>query len=758
MRVPDNGGNGGRKRRDYEQSKFKKGKNVCLVCDRTEDWKCRVTEDEGLGLCSYKASDKKDIFGRYIHILRDSSVEKPIASKKPVVEDSNQAVKADADRLDKVYSALLENLELTPAHRDNLVIERGLDIEQVVRNMYATVPNEKEGNRIAEQLSESFDLEGVPGFYLNNNKWRLSMTYIRGFYVPFRDEKSRIIGLQIRRDVVFKKKKYAWLSSSGQEKGVSSGISLHYVNVEAGRENKDIYLTEGALKADIMGLKDRIGIIATAGVTVINPTELLSSVSEVFPDLERIVLAYDMDWQTNNQVKAGLLNLLEAVKEKFVKVYVATWDRSLGKGIDDVITNENYNKEKDIKYIPANEFWDTLHSFTVKEDVTEEVNQSTSEVLSNESLKVETHQEVFEEFEQKDFTEELVQLVSEVNQDYEREEDDILYSWGELSKLDFDNAERVVFGLMRGNMGMMVASTNIGKTTLALNLALSATAGKDFYPLLNQNHTARKILYIDGEATKAEFQSDVKKMLERFTTEQVKSVDKNLFVICDEELDGEPLDLVNESHFELIKQNALSCKPDLIIVDTLSALMEIEDENDNAKVKKEVIKPLKKLAKLTNSAVLLLHHTGKYNEGSSPVGAYKGRGASAFGALSRAVITLEKSKSNKNRVDLSSPKSKGDKFDKTVLELDVNSRWFRVVGEVAQTKKLSNYEQVIEFVKDAGRPVKRKGIEQSLNIPVSSLTGLLSEALKNGDLIQPDYGYYSIPDFREPNQEIPLAE
>lgn len=331
-----------------------------------------------------------------------------------------------------------------------------------------------------------------------------------------------------------------------------------------------------------------------------------------------------------------------------------------------------------------------------------------------------------------------------------------MYSWNEFSKLDFGEVKKVFFGLVPGNVGLMVASTNLGKTTLALNLALSASASREFRPLLNESNTAQRILYIDGEATKAELQSDISKMLEVFTPEQVQSVKKNLFIICDEELDDEPLDLVNQSHYDLVKNRALACKPDLIIVDTLSALMDIEDENDNAKVKKEVMKPLKSLAKQTNSAVLLLHHTGKYNEGFSTNGAYKGRGASAFGALSRLVFSLEKGKLIGSKVKLSCPKVKGEKFNDTVLELDVNSRWFTPISEVAPEKSIEKYEQVIEFVREAGKPVKRKTIEEAFDIPTSSLTRLLSDATENGDLINPKYSYYSVPNDCEPNNKMAL--
>jgi hypothetical protein len=98
-------------------------------------------------------------------------------------------------------------------------------------------------------LSKHFDLEGVPGFYIQDDCWALNLNY-SGFYIPYRDEQGRILGLQIRKDID-EKPKCLWLSSSDKEKGCSSGSPLHFVNPDFIRSSKIVFITEGALKADI---------------------------------------------------------------------------------------------------------------------------------------------------------------------------------------------------------------------------------------------------------------------------------------------------------------------------------------------------------------------------------------------------------------------------------------------------------------------------------------------------------------------------
>lgn len=751
MKIPYKGNSGGRNY--YQQSKFKKGKNTCLVCGQVEDWHCRVTEDEGLALCSYTPSDKKDSNGRYIHILKKNTDLYKLILEKAESENVNstinavnttsnavnagQTLKADADRLNAVYTALLDDLYLDSAHADNLTEERGLSETAIVNNLYASVPEYQQRYKIAQKLSESFNLEGIPGFYLDGQRWCLNMTF-SGFYIPYRDEEDRIVGLQIRRDEDIGDK-YMWLSSAGKEKGVSSGTPLHFVNPALIREGKVVFITEGALKADIIGGGNELGVVASAGVSVINPQDLVNSIFRVFPDLKRVVIAYDIDWETNVNVRRGLLSLVDALKERFVKVEVATWDRSLGKGLDDVWANKDI-KDDVIEYFSANEFLDIFLT-------------DNAENVIEEDFFIKTSQNEFEQ-------NELAETSMIVNEVTRVKSDSLGFSWREFSAIKFPSSERVIFGLGRGSLGLMIASTNIGKTTLILNLALSVASNRDFYPLLTEHHKAKRVLYIDGEATQAELQADLITMTKVFSPQENESVKDNLHIICDAEMtDGEPLDLVISQHLEAVKSEALAFNPDLIIVDTMSALMNVEDENDNALVKKHIIQPLKQLAKQTNSAILLLHHTGKYNEGLSPTGAYKGRGASTFGALSRVVFNMEKGKHKENRIVLSSPKVKGEKFPDTTLDLNINSRWFQVVNNApTQDKPISNYEQVIDFVRKAGEPVKREVIESGLKISTSTLTRLLNQAVDDGDLIYPKYGFYSVPDYQEPNQEMPIAE
>ena len=272
-------------------------------------------------------------------------------------------------------------------------------------------------------------------------------------------------------------------------------------------------------------------------------------------------------------------------------------------------------------------------------------------------------------------------------------------TWGELKMKKFPKSEKIIFGLGRGQVGMMNASTNVGKTTFALNLGVSLAAAMDFLPFTEGQDKTLRVMIIDGENTRAELQLDLETMTQNFPPILAKSIGDNLLLLCDEYINGDLLDLKDPAHMAAIIERAKDFKPDLIIVDTMAALFNLRSENDNAEVKSIVISPLKILAKEANAAVWLLHHIGKHSEDSSTVNAaYSGRGGSNFGALSRTVIKLYRpDRLDKSRVVFSVAKSKGYRQEDLMMQLDIKSRWFSVSSE-PPPKPVSSYEEIVQFI------------------------------------------------------------
>jgi hypothetical protein len=323
----------------------------------------------------------------------------------------------------------------------------------------------------------------------------------------------------------------------------------------------------------------------------------------------------------------------------------------------------------------------------------------------------------------------------------------ITSSWRDFSRQKFEQREQIIFGLEPKEVGVLLASTNVGKTTLALNLSLHLAAGGKFEPLLNERKQGgRTVLYIDGESRKARLQADVARMLKDWSQAEHDLIEQNFHVICDEEFLEEPLDLADYTHREQIRSEASKVKAELIVVDTMSALFKLVSENDNAEMQKRVMRPLAKLASDTGAAILMVHHIGKQSEGAQAgTEAYKGRGASAIGASARMVLIMKPDTHDESLVSLVCAKVKGPKFKDVLLRLG-DSRWFTNTGK-APEQELTQYQQVVQFVVDAERVVKREEIESAFDgrISASQVGKHLKAAVERGALISEKHGYYSAP-------------
>jgi hypothetical protein len=245
---------------------------------------------------------------------------------------------------------------------------------------------------------------------------------------------------------------------------------------------------------------------------------------------------------------------------------------------------------------------------------------------------------------------------------------------------DIEEPEEILFGIHRGEVAGLLAMTNYGKSTALLNTALSIAAGETCCPLAPTVPTPRRVLYIDSESPAARANADLQTMIHGIS--DTKTARQNFGIVVDASINGEPLNLSRSEHFKRVVALARSHRSDLVIVDTAASAFELQDENSNAEVTRRIMNPLKRLARAANCVIVFTHHIGKSNETQTGEGAYRGRGASAFGALSRAVFTIERdAKKGSEYIVLSCAKIKGRPFEPVLLKLNMDTRWFELCDE-----------------------------------------------------------------------------
>ena len=257
-------------------------------------------------------------------------------NRKAFAASITEVPKAEINRLDFCYSAMLDFLELKPQHRQNL-LNRGLSDFEIKSNQYRSVPTENLDRLISILLERGCNLIGVPGFYANENgEIQLNLhSCMNGYFVPVFNEKRQIQAMQIRLDTPLDgNRKYMWLSSAERNGGCSSNSP---VNISGDVFNSGaIYVTEGPLKGQIAHSLSGKPFLATAGVNQLKELETVFAKIKKNNKCNVIVDAFDMDDSTNPHVRRGHIKLAWlAEKYGFVPKRI-TWDHQY-KGIDDYL-------------------------------------------------------------------------------------------------------------------------------------------------------------------------------------------------------------------------------------------------------------------------------------------------------------------------------------------------------------------------------------------------------------------------------------
>lgn len=270
---------------------------------------------------------------------------KVLSRKKPKLDLPTNSELASVYDRNQTYEMMLSMLNLTDKHLDDL-IKRGLSLEQIEKNGYRSTPAYG-FEQIAKILSEKgCVIAGVPGFYEKTpDVWSINFkSSCSGILIPYRTISGLIQAFQIRLDNPFtdekgRKTKYIWLSSVDEEKGTSSQSPAHFVGNPC--DKQAVFVTEGALKADIASALSGRTFIAVAG------TGCITSLKEPFEILKRngitkVYEALDMDKTVNVNVSKAAKKLTGMINEFGFKTKTTkwSWDKNKpdeNKGIDDML-------------------------------------------------------------------------------------------------------------------------------------------------------------------------------------------------------------------------------------------------------------------------------------------------------------------------------------------------------------------------------------------------------------------------------------
>ena len=177
---------------------------------------------------------------------------------------------------------------------------------------------------------------------------------------------------------------------------------------------------------------------------------------------------------------------------------------------------------------------------------------------------------------------------------------------------------------------MVYAQTGRGKSLFAMSIALAVAGGGEVFGW--KAAAPEPVLYVDAEMDLADIRERDILLLPAISSVDKEAAGGNLQILArHHQQEGATFpDLVEEAGRRALLEIVRRLKPALVILDNLSTLAEIRDENDAAAFS-PVLRTLWELRQL-GCAVILVHHTGK-QEG-------KFRGSSKLAATFESIFQL----------------------------------------------------------------------------------------------------------------------
>lgn len=307
----------------------------CKVCGG-QDNRCSETEDGAWGVCykpdSKAISYKDGVLGHYgTYVLDPQALEAKILESESAVsitkilkEQNKGKELTDSEEkfLDEIHRYLISSWDLSPEHRRYLH-NRGFSDIQIEKQLYRTSAN---SNQIIHPLvkKHSSNLLNVPGFLqvLGEYQFRSHNELI----IPTINARGRIINFR-KRDILAhttSKKKYFYVSSRNSrdpnDKGLKAIASAH-VLIPSICTDKRVWITEGEFKAHIASDLVSAVFISIPGVGLWS----LAIPALEYLNVQKVVLAFDMDLYNNPHVAKSLVKLFNNLKELGYEVQIAKW-------------------------------------------------------------------------------------------------------------------------------------------------------------------------------------------------------------------------------------------------------------------------------------------------------------------------------------------------------------------------------------------------------------------------------------------------
>jgi hypothetical protein len=298
----------------------------------------------------------------------------------------------------------------------------------------------------------------------------------------------------------------------------------------------------------------------------------------------------------------------------------------------------------------------------------------------------------------------------------------------------------VVLGLLlEGSLTLLVAKPKLGKTFLALGLAIAIAA--DGMALGSIKVAPGSVLYLALEDGERRMQTRLRKML------GYGSVPANLFFAWE-------WPRLNEGGLEAL-QDWITAHPDvkLIVVDTLQRIRPREDGRGRLYTTDyDASGPLADLAHSNSVAIVIIHHARKMAS-DDPLDLISG--SLGLSGAADAALIMQRTRGEAGAVLICTGRDFEDKG--LALHFDKELLGWTILGDAADLKRSDERLAVFELLKKSG-PLGPKAVSDLLGKQYSSTKKLLWTMSKDGELCADKKGVYSVASDNDGSLVIPGDE
>ena len=314
--------------------------------------------------------------------------------------------------------------------------------------------------------------------------------------------------------------------------------------------------------------------------------------------------------------------------------------------------------------------------------------------------------------------------------------------WKDMENRDYPKRKVLVSNLLHDREAVMLYSpTGVGKTWLSLAIALIA-AGKGRLDLLDWgNDEAQPVCYVDGEMLEEDIQERIKLLIPSLGVD-LNELRKNFFFVSrvsqpdsieeflSLDLDRHQWDLLN-----WIKEHTAINSHPIVILDNLSNLVELSDENSAGQMQKFNMMVTK--ARKKGCSMVIVHHTGKsLNMGPDGVPTWRGSYDMAT-RLDKTICLLPCQSSLDGYVTFQVVEGKSRRGQRINLSIQFNP--FEKKWELFDESSTEDRHEMVKELVEQGLIAKYEDLKAILDRSASSAERYIKQSIESGFLKESDW-------------------